>query len=636
MTDLEALLKSVEKRGFIGGPTERINLAWEALWMMQNQPGISFRCGPLALKSILKLDRSLLTSTLRSNATEDGSAATNAMMEIFNSASTQKGFSQVAELSKKVGLNYQMAFRLGSAGDSPAPLGDPPSGTGRTAAKFMTNSTSQRPAIPSGGSPDGTGGSPVLPFIVPSVVHWKVGHYAAIVRQDGDRFLVEDLTFGNSVWATREALEAETSGYFLIPPGDLPRGWRSVDAKEGAAVWGKGVTGGNDPNQYTCSNEQTASCTGSGCGMAVASVHLMLANLQVRDTPVGYTPPVGPPVYFTVRYNHRDYLQPASEVDKRLGPKWTHDWNGYIKIGGADATYIVEGGGARIFTGFDTNTQTFAPNQYDQTVLKNTGAGTYEMTWPDGSRKIFGPQFMPALGAALTRVMDPAGNAVTLTYSGERLVAVTDAIGQVTTISYGDTNNPALITKVTDPFGRFATFEYDEKPIALPNYVSPDEFGLGHEHIYFLTKITDVLGLESQFAYDGQFVGTAHTGDSIHEVYSSASDIIRSMTTPYGTTFFTLSGGPPTTNNIRIAQIIYPDGSAKRVEYNQSGNLGIPNSRASRHGSGRDVGPQRVSLSAKHVLLESDSAGQQWGLLRQGEDLPLAARGEQDAHVGNS
>ena len=115
-------------------------------------------------------------------------------MAIFNSASTQQGFSlpQVAELSKKVGMDYRMAFRSSS---SPSPLG---------------------------GKRAGVRGD----FIVPSVVHWKVGHYAALVRQEGDRYLLQDPTFGNDVWATKQALEAETSGYCLMPPGDLPRGWQ--------------------------------------------------------------------------------------------------------------------------------------------------------------------------------------------------------------------------------------------------------------------------------------------------------------------------------------------------------------------------------------------------------------------------
>jgi hypothetical protein len=41
MNELEALLKSIERRGFIGGATERISMAWEALSIMQHQPGKS-------------------------------------------------------------------------------------------------------------------------------------------------------------------------------------------------------------------------------------------------------------------------------------------------------------------------------------------------------------------------------------------------------------------------------------------------------------------------------------------------------------------------------------------------------------------------------------------------------------------
>ena len=80
---------------------------------MKDRPGIAFRCGPLALLSI----------ALSENPTNAAVAA------IHSSASTQKGFSlsQVAVLSKQIGLNYQMAFRQKGA-----------------------------------------------PFVVPSVVHWRV------------------------------------------------------------------------------------------------------------------------------------------------------------------------------------------------------------------------------------------------------------------------------------------------------------------------------------------------------------------------------------------------------------------------------------------------------------------------------
>ena len=40
-------------------------------------------------------------------------------------------------------------------------------------------------------------------------------------------------------------------------------------------------------------------------------------------------------------------------------------------------------------------------------------------------------------------------------------MAITDAIGQVTTLSYELPADPLKITRVTDPFGRYASFEYD-------------------------------------------------------------------------------------------------------------------------------------------------------------------------------
>jgi hypothetical protein len=197
------------------------------------------------------------------------------------------------------------------------------------------------------------------------------------------------------VWATKQALEAETSGYFLIPSGDLPRGWRAVDATEGASVWGKGnVSTGNSGQIAPGDHKSGGSCKlGAPTRMAVSSVHLMLVNLNLSDAPVGYSPPIGPPVEFTVRYNHREAFQPANFTYSNFGAKWTCDWVSYITDNpqslSADVNYYVMGGGTRTFTGFNTNTQTFASQQYDQTLLTRTGADSYQMLSGDGSKSIF-------------------------------------------------------------------------------------------------------------------------------------------------------------------------------------------------------------------------------------------------------
>src|SRR5581483_10776040 len=92
---------------------------------------------------------------------------------------------------------------------------------------------------------------PGAPVVVPSVVHWKVGHYAAILRQEGKRFFVVDPTFGISRWMSEEALEAESSGYFLIPAGPLKNNWRTVSPTTAGTIWGRGITGSSDPNATT-------------------------------------------------------------------------------------------------------------------------------------------------------------------------------------------------------------------------------------------------------------------------------------------------------------------------------------------------------------------------------------------------
>ena len=155
----------------------------------------------------------------------------------------------------------------------------------------------------------------------------------------------------------------------------------------------------------------------------------------------------------------------------------------------------------------------------------------YERYLPDGSVDVFG-QPDGAVGSTrrvfMTQSIDPQGNALTFTWDGQmRLVAVTDAIGQVTTLSYDRPGDIWKLTKVTDPFGRTATFTYD---------------AAGR-----LSTSTDVLGLTSSTTYGG-------------DGYAS------SITTPYGTTRFTTQDGSPSTGN-RAVEVTDPLGAKERVEY---------------------------------------------------------------------
>jgi RHS repeat-associated protein len=489
MAELDATLGSVRERVFVGAATERVTGAREGLANMQVRPEISFRCGPHALYRVI--------ASLQPKRGGHES--------VYELISTTEGCSleQVAELSRELGLDFRMAYREKHAA-----------------------------------------------IVCPSVVHFKVDHFAAIIQQRGDRYLLQDPTFGNDVWLSTDTLEAESSGYFLVPPAELIAGWRTVEAEEGRTVWGKGNTGNNDPGPHgpcdPASPGGGSSCPkdGGDCkGLAVSRVHLMLVSLNINDEPVGYSPPVGPAVRFTVRYNQRDADQPANFLYSNLGHKWTFDWLSYITDNPfnpfVDLGYYIMGGGTRTFTGFANSGNTSVPQQLDQTQLIRTAPSVYEMSSRDGSKKVFSQPDSSVKSSRkvfLTQIIDSNGNAVSIGYDVDlRVTAITDAIGQVTTISYDHPTDHFKITKVADPFGRFATFDYD---------------AAGR-----LSKITDVIGLTSEFTYD-------------------AGDFITALTTPYGVTSFVKGEGENPPINTRSLETTYPDGDRDRVEYNQT--IGIP------------------------------------------------------------
>jgi len=294
--------------------------------------------------------------------------------------------------------------------------------------------------------------------------------------------------------------------------------------------------------------------------MAVYNVHLMLVSLNITDIPVGYAPPRGPAVGFQVTYNQKESFQPSIFTYSNLGPKWTLDWLSYIKDDpsnpNATAYLYVRGGGEEVYTGFNSSTQSYAPQLESRAILVRTSSSPirYERRLPDGSVEVFAQ----ADGAStfprrifMTQWKDAAGNAVTYTYdSSLRLIAATDAIGQVTTLSYDLSSDPLKITRVTDPFGRFATFDYTST---------------GR-----LMRITDVIGMPSSFGY-------------------GPTDFISTLTTPYGTTTFTYGEPDGTT---RWLEATDPLGGTERVEYRHAAP-GI--------GSSESAVPQGMTVSNTYL-----------------------------------
>jgi RHS repeat-associated protein len=490
MDQLKQLIPMADARQLIGSSKEKVEAAKQALMLMKTKPATSFRCGPMALEKIRNLvDKNQLSK-----------------LKVMSMDSTQQGTSmlQLKKLSQKLDLNYQVAKR--------------------------------------------TPGSEV---IVPAVVNWKLGHYAALLGKKGDLWHLHDPTFGTDVWISGEALDSEASGYFLVPSGTLPSGWTAVDDKEAMTVWGKGTNDG--PNVNNNKGGPKCGCCPNCKAMARFSIYESTTSLSVDDAPLFYQPAFGPEVQFMVSYSQREANQPSTFTYTNLGPLWTCNWLSYVTDDpanpGADVTQYMGGGGTLTFTGYDSGTQSYAPEQQTNEVLKITGSSNYELDMPDGSKEIFGTSNTTTPRQVfLTQTVDPQGNALTYSYdSSYRIVAVTDATGLVTTVTYKSTvsSDPGfyLISTVTDPFGRTASLTYDTS---------------GN-----LTSSTDMIGIVSHYNY-----------------YNGA---LLSLTTPYGTTEFQVGQD----DNKRWVQINDAQGGQQRLETWNNYNYSIPAS-VSQYPAGED------------------------------------------------
>jgi RHS repeat-associated protein len=293
-----------------------------------------------------------------------------------------------------------------------------------------------------------------------------------------------------------------------------------------------------DENQTKHCDRKT-SCNGDSCAaepMARYSFHLMLASLNIEDTPISYNSPRGPSPAFKVVYNQREANQPTTFNYSNLGPKWTFNWLSYVTDDGPDnptanPSVNVRGGGTEKFSGFDPGTNSYAPDKQTLAVLVWMGDGTYEKRFPDGSKEIFTKSDRGTPRRVfLTSVVDAAGNFTTLDYDKLfRITTITDSVGQPTSLEY-DRNDQWKIATVTDPFNRSAHFEYKGDNGQL-------------------SKITDPIGIESQF------------------VYEEGTNFIKQMTTPYGTTTFTKG---ESADSVRWIEATDPLGGKERVEYHDS------------------------------------------------------------------
>jgi hypothetical protein len=143
------------------------------------------------------------------------------------------------------------------------------------------------------------------PIPVPSIVHWKHGHFALVLARNGQEYLVEDRSLGGRVTMTEEALNEETSGY-LLGFGTKPVSGATIVSDEEAGEV-RGFTGGGDGEvpTDTCEECEEAKNCSASCGMPRYWIDKLEATLRFADMPLFDDPGVGPALDLSLRYADR-------------------------------------------------------------------------------------------------------------------------------------------------------------------------------------------------------------------------------------------------------------------------------------------------------------------------------------------
>jgi len=346
-SELKSVLANIAKTNLVPSVRSKMLNVHAGLATMEKRPEISFKCGPYALESLL--------------SSIAGKPVYHA--PVFKENSTDKGtnLARLKDLSDELGLHYQVAKRSSGAA-----------------------------------------------FIVPAVMHWKLDHFAAITAKIGDRYRTADPTFfpaGNFSLSSK-ALESQTDGYFLVPDGPLPTGWQKVSEAEARTVWGKGLS---SYWQYKSGYQpkQPAGPQGPSCGLATASAYSMHGQLNIQDTPLTYTPPIGPKMDFLINYDYATDYTVSNYQFPNFGTSasdWTFNWVSYISLdGSSNATVVLRGGGSEYYAAGSTS-----HDLYSYAQLTNISSGVYQRQLPDGTIELFN-QADGTGRIFLTQITDPQG-----------------------------------------------------------------------------------------------------------------------------------------------------------------------------------------------------------------------------------
>ncbi len=406
----------------------------------------------------------------------------------------------------------------------------------------------------------------------PSVIHFAFGHYSAITETSEQGFRLVDDHLNFDAWVTAGILEDQLSGYFLVP-GDaaIPDGFVEVGDDEAKTIFGRHCVHGRDDQDDDCPKGGNS----EDCPMATYAFRFFNPGLTIKDTPIKIPSPYGPAAEFTLHYDQRSTsIEDLSDMGN-FGPRWAFGYQTRLELLGNGTpntqVKVVKPDGSFHLYNYNTTAGTYSTRfasrpQLDWVTIG--GESGFVLTYSDGSSQRFLTPHGPSpTRYLLTQIVDTAGHALTFSYdASSRLTGISDALGSAITLSYtpeaGD-EVPTDLTKIrriTDRAGRFARFLYTPA---------------GRLH-----QIIDPVNIVSEFSYQG--------------------DLVKTLTTPYGTTTFNWGNLPGLNQEPgRFVEAIDPYGDKERIEANDYANYPVDGTEPDPVPSSIPVAGQNVSFLRK-------------------------------------
>ncbi|OIK14253.1 hypothetical protein BIV60_12155 [Bacillus sp. MUM 116] len=268
-------------------------------------------------------------------------------------------------------------------------------------------------------------------------------------------------------------------------------------------------------------------------------------------------------------YNSTDRL-----VDNKYGLGWRLNVSQRVDLDGTlNQYYYTDEDGTKHYFDFDSTSNSYKDESgLDLTMTIDSSSSTEKYKVKDKS----GNQLSFNSTGYLTFIKDNNNNKISLSYSGNYLVNVTDGAGRITTIKRDSTTN--YLTQIIDPSGRITSYSYTGSDLTKITYPDGKYSQYTYDSNHNLTEAKNFDGYRIDYTY---YTNAPYRVQKATESHIDSSQVVtngQSLQFTYGnntTTFVDNSGRKEIyqfNDSGNTVSMKDADGNAQYFKYKTSGS----------------------------------------------------------------